>query len=84
MKTFNPKVIIDYRMKHKNPTTGKPMSQHEFARLLNSKYQAQHVSNWELGKNKPDNDSLPLIAQAIGCKIDDLYTDDESSKGGTT
>lgn len=37
------------------------------------------VSNWELGKRSPQAGKLPLIAQALGCTINDLFAAPEAS-----
>lgn len=33
------------------------------------------VSNWELGKSKPQKKTIPKIAKALGCTEDDLFSD---------
>lgn len=37
------------------------------------------VSNWELGRRYPPAGKLPLIAQALGCTINDLFAAPEAS-----
>lgn len=37
------------------------------------------VSNWELGKSAPQRKTLPKIAKALGCEIEDLLSDEEES-----
>lgn len=34
------------------------------------------ISKYENGRNLPGADKLPALARALGCTIDDLYTDD--------
>lgn len=31
------------------------------------------VAKWETGEASPRADKLPLLAEALGCKIDDLF-----------
>lgn len=33
----------------------------------------QAVHHWETGVASPSADSLPLLASALGCRIDDLF-----------
>lgn len=40
----------------------------------------QAVSAWERGVNAPSAETLPQIAQLLGCTINDLYRDDERSE----
>jgi len=34
------------------------------------------VSNWELGKSEPQKKTLPKIAKALGCTVDELLAAD--------
>lgn len=34
------------------------------------------VSNWELGKSEPHKKTVPKIAKALGCTIDELLAPD--------
>ena len=34
------------------------------------------VAKWETGAACPSTDKLPVIAKALGCKIDDLFSTD--------
>ena len=38
----------------------------------------QTVSAWERGVNAPSSETLPQIAQLLGCTINDLYRDERS------
>lgn len=38
----------------------------------------QAVSAWERGVNAPSAETLPRIAQLLGCTINDLYRDERS------
>ena len=63
------KVIISQRIKEfrcKNHLT-----QSQFADLLG--ITAQSVSKWECEKCYPDITFLPVLADAIGCMIDDFF-----------
>ena len=44
------------------------------------------VAMWETGKNSPRTDTLPALAELLGCAIDDLFTtnggDRTAYKGG--
>lgn len=35
------------------------------------------VALWETGRSSPTSDRLPALAQALGCSIDNLYTEEE-------
>ena len=48
------------------------MTQEELAQRLN--ISAQAVSKWEQKISSPDIMLLPLMAEAFGCSIDDLFS----------
>jgi transcriptional regulator with XRE-family HTH domain len=50
----------------------KGLSQAGLASLLGVTRQA--VSEWERSKNTPMHDTLPALAAALDCLIDDLFT----------
>lgn len=35
------------------------------------------VNQWESGNKTPTTDKLPLLAAALGCTINDLFTEDK-------
>lgn len=37
------------------------------------------VANWELGTKNPNAARLPKLAAALGCSIDELYSDAEKA-----
>ena len=43
----------------------------------------QAVGMWERGETLPAADRLPDIARALGCSIDELYTDAEAGSAGS-
>lgn len=43
----------------------------------------QSVSNWERGVRSPETDQLPVLAEALGCRIDDLFTDAHGNRRTT-
>lgn len=49
------------------------LSQRELADALGVSYTA--VNKWELGRSWPAAPMLPRLASALGCSIDELYTD---------
>lgn len=38
------------------------------------------ISNWERGENNPDKEILGPLAEALGVRISDLYSDEEDEK----
>lgn len=38
------------------------------------------ISNWERGENNPDKEILGRLAEALGVKISDLYSDEDDAK----
>lgn len=38
------------------------------------------VTFWENGTNTPAGDKLPLLAAALGCTINDLFTEDKEGQ----
>lgn len=42
---------------------------------------ADTVAQWEIGRAKPRPEVLRTIADAVGCEIDDLLTDDDPAAG---
>ena len=50
----------------------KQLSQRELARQLG--VTAQAVSKWEKAKSAPDISMLPMLADAFGCHIDELFS----------
>ncbi len=65
------KKIADLR-KEKN------MTQMELADAMGVSYQA--VSNWERGNSMPDISKLPELAALLGCSIDELLNEGESTE----
>ena len=57
--------IKEYRSKQK-------VTQKELAELLG--VTCQSISKWERGECYPDIVTLPLIAEVIGCPVDDFFT----------
>lgn len=57
------------------------LSQSELAELVGCTSQA--VGMWERGETLPAADRLPDIARALGCSIDELYTDAEAGSEGS-
>lgn len=47
------------------------LTQEAFAAKLGVTFQA--VSKWENGKSSPDVFLLPILAEAFGCSIDELF-----------
>ena len=41
----------------------------------------QAFCKWENGEALPQADKLPLLAKALGCTIDDLFTESADQKG---
>ncbi len=35
----------------------------------------QGIQSWEAGRTRPTADRVPEIAEALGCSIEDLYTE---------
>lgn len=54
------------------------VSQSYLAKHLSITVQA--VSAWERGVNAPSAETLPQIAQLLGCTINDLYRDDRDER----
>lgn len=50
------------------------MTQTQLAEKVNIDRSA--VAKWETGVASPHTDKLPIIAKALGCKIDDLFSTD--------
>ena len=44
----------------------------------------QAVSCWERGQTLPTADRLPQLARALGCTIDELYTEPEDEGGASS
>ncbi len=49
----------------------KGLTQRDLSNILHISYQA--VSKWERNISLPDPMLLPMIAEALGCSIDDLF-----------
>lgn len=59
----------------------KGMFQWELAKLMN--VNASTVAKWESPNNiLPRSNKLPLLAKVFGCKIDDLFGEDDTDVGG--
>lgn len=58
------------------------LSQTELAARVGATFQA--VGAWERGETLPSADKLPEIARALGCSIDELFTDTSSGTGGAS
>ncbi len=56
---------LEYRRKNA------AITQVELANILHVSQST--ISAWESGENYPTADKLPIIAEALGCTIDDLY-----------
>ena len=52
------------------------ISQHQLAAKLGVNQTA--VSQWERGAALPGCDKLPALAEALGCSIDELFSDKEA------
>lgn len=59
------------RMNIKSLRTARGMTLAELARRCGVTLVAVH--QWEAGTTFPSADKLPMIANSLGCKIDDLY-----------
>lgn len=59
--------IVEYR-------AGKGLSQRAFGKLIG--VSAQAVCKWEKGLCFPDIVFLPLLAEILGCRIDDFFEKD--------
>ncbi len=51
------------------------LSQEQLAKKLGIRQST--VAMWETQKNFPRSDKLPLLAVALQCSIDDLFSDDD-------
>lgn len=49
------------------------MTQQELAEQMGYKFDSI-VSMWETGKRRPPSDLLPLLANVLGCTVDELFT----------
>lgn len=63
------KIIISEKLK--TYRSENKVTQQQLAELLGISCQA--ISKWERGECYPDISLLPLIADAIGCKVDDFF-----------
>ena len=57
----------------------KNLSQQEVADELSISQQA--IARWENGETLPRADKLPQLAAILGCKIDDLFGEQEKERG---
>ena len=64
------KVIISKKIKEFR--TRERLTQAQVAELLD--VSAQAISKWEREECYPDITLLPVLADAIGCKVDDFFT----------
>lgn len=55
--------------------TEKGLTALKLAAIMGVSFQA--VGKWERGEAMPRADQLPKLAEAFGCKIDDLYAKGE-------
>lgn len=65
------KVIISKKIKEFRLQNG--LTQNQFATMLG--ISSQGVSKWEREECYPDISILPEIAEVIGCKIDDFFSE---------
>ena len=64
------KVIVSQKIKEFR--TRERLTQAQVAELLD--VSAQAISKWEREECYPDITLLPVLADAIGCKVDDFFT----------
>ena len=64
------KVIVSKKIKEFR--TRERLTQAQVAELLD--VSAQAISKWEREECYPDITLLPVLADAIGCKVDDFFT----------
>lgn len=55
----------------------KGLSQMDLARAVDVTQQA--VAKWEVGEAFPRADKLPQLTGILGCKIDDLFQDEQNA-----
>lgn len=55
------------------------ITQSELAQILG--VSQANISQWEKGEALPRADKLPVIAQALHCTIDELFSPDENRTG---
>lgn len=53
------------------------ITQSELARMLG--VSQANISQWENGEALPRADKLPALAEALNCKIDDLFIEENKS-----
>lgn len=49
------------------------MTQRELATQIGYKTESA-IAMWESGERKPPSDLLPLLANVLGCTVDELFT----------
>ena len=69
LRSFSPRRLTDLRIRAR-------LSRQELATA--TRYSWFTVYGWERGKFAPSVESLARIADALGCPIDALFTDEES------
>ena len=62
-------IVISKKLKEYRHKNG--MTQKHLGKLLG--VTAQAISKWEQGECYPDIALLPMLADAIGCTVDDLF-----------
>lgn len=73
-ETFDPKVV-GYRIREIRKQLGLSMT--AFAEKIDSKSRSGTISNWETGKNLPNNERLKKIAELGGTTVEYLLTGKE-------
>jgi transcriptional regulator with XRE-family HTH domain len=73
-QTFSPTRLRELRL-----AQGFSRDQLAFAVRRNS----HQIGAWERGRDVPNNASLQRLCQALKCRIEDLYTDEDSAAAAT-